>query len=67
MKKKTELIFNVSIIICYILALVFLGTSVLGKFEKSVYLVIALGLTLVGNILNLIKNIMKNKIMINKK
>ena len=61
MNKKVELAFNASIISLYVLALIFLGLYVHIKFGNNLYLVLALGCTLVGNILNLVKNVEKKK------
>ena len=66
MEKKTDLIYIITIFVLFGVAVTFLVLSIVSKDVNNLYLCIALSATIIGNVLNLIKNIRTKKLNRNK-
>ncbi len=61
MENKKDLIYLVLTFIMFGVAVVFLVLSIVTKNVNSLYLIIALSATIIGNVINLIRNIRTKK------
>ena len=66
MEKKTDLIYIITIFVLFGIAVTFLVLSIVSKDVNNLYLIIALSATIIGNVINLIKNIRTKKLNRNK-